>query len=221
MAVVVEGYQGLRKALQNLAPGIAREMDNEIRSQLAPIIKVAEAKVPGAVFGAPNNWGTYMGKNPERGYFPRYDAEQIKQGLTYSLARQKRSKSGYTSVITLLNKDRAGAIAEQAGRINPRGRPQYEYRRTRGGVVYRARTTKMSMSDNPNAGAMMIDRLNQRVGTMKNFKNANNKRTEGRILYAAYAENQGKALDAIMKAIESARAQFNRQSVLYDMKEAA
>jgi len=41
------------------------------------------------------------------------------------------------------------------------------------------------------------------------------------LLYAAYAENQGKALDAIMKAIKTATDEFNRQSVLYDVRKAA
>jgi len=68
---------------------------------------------------------------------------------------------------------------------------------------------------------MMIDRLNNGIGTMKNYKSSSNKKTEGRLLYAAYAENQGKAVDAIMKAIADAKREFNRQSVIYDTKVAA
>ena len=223
MAVVVEGLAGFRKALNELAPHIARNMNARIRAEIAPIIKDAEAKVPAAIFGMPNNWGTHVGvnANPRTGYFPRYDADEIRAGLTYSLARQKKTKSGYTSMITLLNKSAAGAIAETAGRSNPNGRPQYARRETRGGVQYYVRTSKQSMSDNPRAGQMMIERLDAQMGTMKNFKGKSSKKTEGRLLYAAYAENQGKALDAIMKAIEDAKREFNRQSTLYDYRSAA
>ena len=224
MAVVVEGLAGFRKALKELAPHIAKNMNTRIRAELAPIIQDAEAKVPTAIFGAPNNWGNYVGVNPNPstgGYFPQYDAGEIRRGLTYSMGRQKKSKSGYVSMITLLNKNPAGAIAETAGRTHPQGRPQYAKRMTRGGAQYYVRTSRQSMSDNPMAGQMMIDRLNQHMGTMKNYKSSNNKKTEGRLLYAAYAENQGKALDAIMAAIEDAKKEFNRQSVIYDVKQAA
>jgi len=223
MAVVVEGLAGFRKALNELAPHIAKNMNNRIKAELAPIIKDAEARVPAAIFGAPNNWGTYEGvnANPRTGYFPRYDAKEIRSGLTYSLARQKKTKAGYVSMITLLNKSAAGAIAETAGRSHPNGRPQYAERKTGYGVKYYVRTSKQSRSDNPQAGQMMISRLDAQMGTMKNFKGKSSTKTTGRLLYAAYADNQGKALDAIMKAIEDAKREFNRQSVLYDYRSAA
>ncbi len=50
---------------------------------------------------------------------------------------------------------------------------------------------------------MMIERLNQRVGDLQSYKMGDNK-TRGRLLYAAYAENQGRALDSIMRAVEKA-----------------
>lgn len=224
MAVVVEGLAGFRKALKELAPHIAKNMNNRIKAELAPIIQDARAKVPNAIFGAPNNWGNYQGVNasPTTGlYFPRYDADEIRSGLTYSLGRQKRTKGGYVSMITLLNKSPAGAIAETAGRSNPNGRAQYAERQTKYGSRYYVRTSKQSMSDNPRAGQMMIERLDAQMGTMKNYKSMSSKKTEGRLLYAAYADNQGKALDAIMKAIEDAKREFNRQSVIYDVRSAA
>lgn len=226
MAVVVEGYAGLRKALKNLAPNLARNMDKEIRANLTPIVKDARAKVPGAIFGAPNNWSNYEGvnKNPKQGYFPQYNPVAIRKGLTYSMARQKRSKAGYVSMITLLNKNAAGAIAETAGRTNPHGRPTshfVEINKRFGSKMIKVSTTKDSRSSNPNAGKMMIDRLDMSMGQLKNYKGGANRKTVGRLLYAAYAENQGKALDAIMKAIETATDEFNRQSVLYDVRKAA
>lgn len=224
MAIEVEGLAGFKKALQKLSPQLAKNMNNNIKAELVPIVKNARAKVPSYIFGAPNNWSNHepVNANPTTGgYFPRYNPAEIRKGLTYSMGRQKKSKSGFVSMITLLNKDPAGAIAETAGRTHPQGRPQYARRTTRGGVNYYVRTSRQSMSDNPQAGQMMIDRLNNGIGTMKNYKSSSNKKTEGRLLYAAYAENQGKALDAIMKAIQDAQREFNRQTVLYDIKVAA
>lgn len=221
MAIEVEGLAGFKKALQNLAPHLAKNMNNRIKAELVPIIQDARAKVPNNIFGAPDNWSNYRGQNPGASYFPYYNGDQIRQGLTYSMGRQKKSKSGFVSMITLLNKDAAGAIAETAGRTHPQGRPQYAQRFTRGGIGYYIRGSRQSLSDNPKAGQMMIDRLNNGIGTMKNYKSSSNKKTEGRLLYAAYAENQGKAVDAIMKAIADAKREFNRQSVIYDTKVAA
>jgi len=227
MAVVVEGLAGFRKALKELSPHIAKNMNNRIKAELTPIIKDARAKVPNAIFGAPDNWSNYVGVNPNPstgGYFPRYDAGAIRKGLVYSLARQKKTKSGYVSMITLLNKNPAGAIAETAGRTNPYGRPQrhqVEINKRFGSKFVTVRTSKDSLSDNPRAGQMMIERLDSNMGTMKNFKGKSSKKTEGRLLYAAYAENQGKALDAIMAAIEDAKREFDRQSVIYDYRSAA
>jgi hypothetical protein len=224
MAIVVEGLVGFRKALNELAPHIAKNMNAQIRAELAPIINDARAKVSNAIFGAPNNWGTYQGVNPAPTtglYFPQYDAGEIRRGLTYSMGRQKKTKNGYVSMITLLNKSPAGAISETAGRSHPNGRPQREQRMTRGGAIYSVRTSRQSMSDNPRAGQMMIERLDAQMGMMKNFKGKSSTKTTGRLLYAAYADNQGKALDAIMKVIEDAKREFNRQSVIYDVRSAA
>ena len=55
---------------------------------------------------------------------------------------------------------------------------------------------------------MMIERLNERMGHLKSYK-FGDKSTQGRLLYAAYAENQGKALDAIMAAVMKANSQLN------------
>lgn len=221
MAIEVEGLAGFRKALKALSPQLAKNMNNRIKAELVPIIQDARAKVPNNIFGGVDNWTNYRGQNPGASYFPYYNGDEIRNGLTYSMGRQKKSKSGFVSMITLLNKDAAGVIAETAGRTHPQGRPQYAQRFTRGGIGYYIRGSRQSLSDNPKAGQMMIDRLNNGMGTMKNYKSASNKKTEGRLLYAAYAENQGKALDAIMKAIQDAQREFNRQSVLYDTKVAA
>jgi hypothetical protein len=137
------------------------------------------------------------------------------------MAGQKKTKGGFKSMISLLNKNAAGAIIETAGRTNQYGRPtSHMVSIGRYGRTMRIKTTKDRQSNNPDAGNMMINRLDAHVGELKNYK-ASNPKTRGRLLYAAYAENQGKAVAAIMNAINKAREDFNRQSVLYDYKKVA
>lgn len=182
MPVVVQGAVGLRKALTRYAPELKKQYDKELREAMKPVIDSARAKVPQQIFGGDNNWTNNPGK------FPKYDPGVIRRGLVYSTAG-KKSMSGFVSLATLLNKSAVGAIAETAGRVNPYGRTK-------------------SKSLNPNAGQMMIERLNEHMGHLKAYQNGDNK-SRGRLLYAAYAENQGKALDAVMAAVNKANRELD------------
>jgi len=204
MPVEVKGAVAFKKALARYAPELKKEFDAEVKAAIKPIISSAKARVPQQVFGGDNNWGNAYST------FPRYDAAVIRRGLTYSLG-SKKSRSGFVSLATLLNKSPVGAIVETAGRQHPFGRPTSHKvtinKRFRPREIT-VRTTKDSQSNNPNAGMMMIERLNEHVGHMKKYDN--DPKSRGRLLYAAYAENQGKALDAIMKAVNKTNAALDQ-----------
>lgn len=197
MPVAVQGVIGLKKALARYEPDLKKAFDTEVRAAIKPIIADAKSRVPNQIFGGDDNWSNYP-----RQTFPRYNPSLIRKGLTYSLGN-KRSKSGFVSLATLFNRNAAGAIVETAGRVHPSGRPTHHYvtinKRFKPTQV-KVQSSKDSNSANPNAGAMMIERLNEHVGHLKAYK-GNDPKTRGRLLYAAYANNQGKALDAIMKAV--------------------
>ena len=191
MPVVIEGVVGLKKALNKLAPDIKKEMNNEVRAALKPIVADAKSKVPSQAPGGLINWNNpgYERKSRtsrKRG-FPSYDAKVIRKGLTYSLANSRFKNSGFVSLFTLLNKSAAGAIIETAGRLNPGGDPE-------------------SQSNNPRAGARFIGAMNG-VGAMKDYSGRGRNST-GRLLYAAYFRNQGKAVNATLKAISNAERKF-------------
>jgi hypothetical protein len=202
MPVVIEGVVGLKKALRQLAPDIKKEMDKEIREALKPIIKDARSKVPGTAPGGLINWNDpgYERKPRVPGKkqaFPSYDQTIIRRGLTYSVANSRMKNSGFVSLFTLFNKSRTGSIIETAGRVgspNPR-----------------------AASNNPDAGARFIGAMNG-VGGLVDYAGRGQK-SKGRLLYAAYARNQGKALNATLIAIEKAKRNLANR-ILSDRKAA-
>lgn len=190
MPVVIEGVVELRKALSKLAPDIKKQMDSEIRQALDPIILDARSKVPGQAPGGLYNWDDpgYTRKSiiGKKEGFPSYNQMIIRRGLTYSLGNSRFEGAGYVSLFTLLNKSRVGAIIETAGRAkgpNTRGR-----------------------SNNPDAGARFIGAMNG-IGGLVDYAGRGQKST-GRLLYAAYYRNQGRALNAALQSIEKAKITF-------------
>lgn len=194
MPVVVDGVPELKKALKQFAPDLRKQMDDEIRTALKEVTNAAKAKVPGQAPGGLYNWqdnGSQVKSRTGRATgFPKYNANVIRRGLTYSMGRSRRNMSGFASLYSLLNKSASGAIAETAGRANPNG-------------------SRRSQSNNPNAGARFIGGMNG-IGAMKSLDGR--QKSTGRILFAAYAENEGKALDATFKAIDKAAKALQARS---------
>lgn len=196
MPVVVEGVPELKKALKKYAPDLLKEMNAEIKVALKEVTTAAKAKVPSQSPGGLYNWqdtGTVSKSRTGRATaFPKYNANVIRRGLTYSLGKSKPNRSGFSSLYSLLNKSASGAIAETAGRANPAGSPR-------------------SQSNNPDAGKRFISGMNG-IGAMKSLDRR--QASTGRILFAAYAENNGKALDATFRAIDKATKLFKERSTV-------
>lgn len=198
MPVVVEGVPELKKALKKFAPDLLKEMNAEIKVALKEVTREAQAKVPGQAPGNLYSWND-DGVEPvsrtsrERG-FPKYNARVVRRGLTYSLGRSRRNRQGFASLYSLLNKSAVGAIVETSGRVHPYGRPQAGNRNSKS-------TKDYGSSNNPDAGRIFVGAMND-VGALKQYDKF--ERGKGRLLYAAYAENNGKALDATFRAIDKA-----------------
>lgn len=194
MPVVIEGVVGLRKALTQLAPDIKKQLDKEVREALKPIIEDARSKVPATAPGGLFNYN-YPGyerksRTSRKRGFPSYDPKAIRKGLTYSVATSRMKQSGFVSLFTLFNKSASGAIIETAGRKNPGGDPE-------------------SQSNNRDAGRRFIGAMNG-VGALKDYSGRGQMST-GRLLYAAYYRNQGKAVNATLIAIEKAKQTFYKR----------
>lgn len=202
MPVVVEGIVGLRKALKTYAPDLQKQMDTEIRTAMKDVIKDARRRVPEStrLYNWTDNGQTRQSRTGRATAFPAYNQSLIRRGLTYSIGKQRRNRAGFVSLFTLFNKSAIGAIVETAGRANPNG-------------------SSRSQSNNPQAGQMFNTTLSNQVGALKSYKGGDRK-TTGRLLYAAYADNQGRALDAIMTAINKANDALTKR-VEADRKKAA
>lgn len=194
MPVVVEGIVGLRKALNSYDVNLRKQLDARVKEQLKPIITDARNQLPGQ--SVLSNWNSPgYERKPAKGRkysFPSYEPSIIRRGLTYSVGKQKSNNYGFVSLFTLLNKSRQGAIVETAGRAS--------------GIAGSSR----SKSNNPRAGSQFIGAMNQ-IGALKDFA-GKGKMTTGRLLYAAYARNEGKAFAAIMKAIDETALMFKKET---------
>jgi hypothetical protein len=191
MPVVIEGVVGLRKALNKLAPDIKKELDKQVREALKPVIADARSKVPSSAPGGLINWNNpgydRKSRTSRARAFPSYDGKAVRKGLTYSVTPSRMRGTGFVSLFTLLNRSATGAIIETAGRKNPGGNPA-------------------SGSNNPDAGKRFIGAMNG-IGGLRDYSGRGQMST-GRLLYAAYARNEGRALNAILKAIDNAQNQL-------------
>lgn len=206
MPVVVSGVPELKKALKKYAPDLLKEMNAEIRVALKEVTNDARRKVPGSAPGNLYNWNDKgsepISRTSRDRAFPVYNSGLIRRGLTYSVGRQKRNRQGYAGLYSLFNKSAAGMIIEWAGRVNPYGRKQLGNKRS-------GDTAKYGSSNNPDAGRVFVGAMND-VGPLKQYDKFD--RGKGRLLYAAYADNNGKALDATFAAIEKANRLFHART---------
>lgn len=206
MPVVVNGVTDLKKALRKYAPDLYKEMNAEIKVALKEVITDARAKVPGSAPGNLYNWNDKgsepISRTARDRAFPTYNSGLIRRGLTYSMGRQRRNRQGFSGLYSLFNKSAAGMIIETAGRVNPYGRKQLGNKRT-------GDTSKFGSSNNPDAGRIFVGAMND-IGGLKQYDKFD--RGRGRLLYAAYADNNGKALDATFKAIDKASRLFRQRT---------
>ena len=198
MPAEVTGALELRKALKQLSPEIAKESQKEISGLLRSITNKAKGFVPSE---APlSGWGNAVGVWENR----VYDASTIKRGITYSAAPSKRNKRGFRSLATIYNKSAAGAIYETAGRKNPNGQPSQAS--TRGKYSnYVDTSSQVNKSANPNAGKQFIDAMPPlyKVQRKQGQSGRVSRKMNGRLIFRAWGEDNGKVNAKVLKAIES------------------
>lgn len=187
-AVEVKGVIELRRALRKFEPDLAKEMQYEFKTVLAPIARTARGYIPSR--SPMSGWSP---RSFSEARFPFFSPSIAKKGIGFKTTPSKPNRKGFISVAKIYNKSAAGAIYETAGRKNPNGQPWVG--RGAGGTG-----KGVSRSVNPNAGKQFIQNLPPLYGHGSD---------RGRAIYKAYEENRGAAKTAVMKAIATAEHKFN------------
>jgi hypothetical protein len=197
MPVKLQGAVELRKALKKFEPVLAKETQKEMAGLLRVITSRAKGYVPAE---APlSGWSHPVGIWGTRAY----DSGEIKRGLTYSTTPSKPNKRGFRSLATIFNKSAAGAIYETAGRKSPNGQPPQAS--TKGKYSsYKDTSNKVNKSANPHAGQQFIDSMGEiyKAQRVQGQGGRVSRKMNGRLIFRAWGEDQGKTNAAIVKAIE-------------------
>ena len=216
MPTQVKGAVELRKALKEFTPDLAKETQKEIGSILKPITAKARGFIPST--SPLSGWAD---SNQKGAWSKRiWSSSAAKRGIGYKTTPSKPNRSGFRSLARIVNASAAGAIYETAGRKNPQGRPQAPLRQVLApnhpnfGKTIRSGTKNQSMSNNPYAGQQFIDALNQTGQIVNAFQRKESqagratRKLKGRAIFRAWAEDQGKANAAVIKAIEKSKVKF-------------
>jgi hypothetical protein len=196
MPTEIEGAIELRKAIKQYAPNLGKETTKEISKILRPIVANAKGFVPNE---APlSGWGKPVGEWAYRAF----NAAEIRKGITFTSTPSKPNRKGFRALVRIINKSAAGEIYEVAGRKNPSGQPWAK----------NSTDKKTSHSANPNAGKQFIDAINA-TGQMEQANQSTGpgrrgRYAKGRLIFRAWADDQGKANAAVLKAIDTANGKF-------------
>jgi hypothetical protein len=201
MPTEVVGAVALRKALNQYAPDLAKELTRELGAILKPIVNDARGFVPAE--SPMRGWKARASSSGNS--FPKYNAAEIRRGIIYKTTPSKPNARGFTNTIRIQNKSAVGAIYETAGRKNGQGQDWV-------GPSAGGASKGVSRSVNPYAGNQFISNLGQLYGSKKNT---------GRLIFRAWAKTQGKANAAVFRALENTTDRFNKRTEVVDLRRAA
>jgi hypothetical protein len=225
MPTEIKGALELRVALRKFAPDLSKETQKEMAAALRTVTSKARGFVP-SDSQVLSNWAKPIASE-KINYrpFPRYSSFDAKRGITYKTTPSRPNRSGFVALARILNTSAAGAIYETSGRKNAAGRIQADtrevviptWRRDTGVGEHRYTTTtgkNYGHSLNPNAGKQFIDNLNE-TGQLVNarpvgLKGRPSRKQTGRLIFRAWAEDNGRANTAVIKAIENSALKFDQ-----------
>jgi hypothetical protein len=218
MPVELKGADNLRKALREFEPDLAKATTKQMAAALKPITNKARGFLPsnGSML---SGWTSEASSTETTKYrhFPKYDQAEAIRGVKYSTSPSRPNKRGFVSLARIINASAGGAIYETAGRKNPSGQPSQAS--TRGKFSdYIDTSNKVNKSLNPNAGKQFINRANS-LGALVNARPRQQgqagkvtRKMTGRVIFRAFAEDQGRVTAAVVKAIGSSAVEFNART---------
>lgn len=209
MPVNVTGIKEMKKALGEVDKDLLKSVQAEIRAAMLPIRDKARGYAP-ADTDVLSGWTKTAGIVGPMKYrtFPKYNQQQVVDGIKYSAGRNKRNQKGWAASNYVSNNSAPGQIFETAGRKSgPGGAPWI------GRDVSETDKT-ISHSNNPRAGAQFIAAAGPLYNARPQGMVGNNRgyKQKGRLIYRAAAEEQGKAMSHILKALDDTAAKFVKRT---------
>lgn len=190
----IQGIGETVAALERFSPDLKRALDREVKKVTSNIVQEARDFLPFNV--RPSGWMREMkysgfvgplqqGKSRTSG-FSTYDASKAKSGIKQVAPTSKKSTTGFRNAYGVIQRDKAGAIFETAGR---------------GSASSRSRT-RASRSTNPYASQQFIQTVEKYYGVIPTAKHDG--KDQGRALIKATDRNRKYAQARIFAAIEDA-----------------
>ena len=207
MPVELQNAVALSKALKQYTPDLAKETQKEIAGHLRKVVNRARGFVPAQ--SPLSGWANPVGEWEYRAF----NAGTMKRGIGYSTTPTKPNKRGFRSLATIFNKSAAGAIYETAGRKSASGQPPAKRVTGWSGGKHGVGTLtqvwesgkQINRSANPRAGQQFINSMPPLVDSQQsNSAGRRTRKTKGRLMFRAWAEDQGKTTAAVVKAIQAA-----------------
>jgi hypothetical protein len=136
-------------------------------------------------------------------------------------------KNGFKVSNYVYNVSRAGSIYETAGRLNPQGRAPFQMTPSKGASgTYSKRSPSSKAfeeykSNNPFASQQFIGDL-EPVTSQPKLKDVRGggRKTKGRLIYKAWAQDSPKVYEAILKAIDDTTIDFTKMTYIKKKKAA-
>jgi hypothetical protein len=218
MPVEVIGVDDIQKGLTF----IDEDMYNRIRIALKPLMQNVESLAKSYVPGngeVLSGWSKPISSDVEYRPFPKYNSSSVKGGIGYKEGKNRRFKNGFQVENYVYNINAAGRIYETAGRLNPQGRAPFTSVNEGGGTMAfkqsgsrksRSRSTAAYDSNNPFAGYQFVTDLPDLTSQPKiKGVRSGGRKTKGRLIYKAFAQESPKIYDGILKAINETATHFN------------
>jgi len=209
---------------------IDENMRVKIRTAIDPLMRGVAFKAKGFVKGNNNvlsGWVKPIQSEINYKPFPKYDASVVRSGIGYNPGENKTMKNGFKVSNYVYNVSRAGSIYETAGRLNPQGRAPFQMTPSKGASgTYSKRSPSNKAfeeykSNNPFASQQFIGDL-EPVTSQPKLKDVRGggRKTKGRLIYKAWAQDSPKVYEAILKAIDDTTVDFTKMTYIKKKKAA-
>ena len=191
----IQGLSSTISALERFAPDLKKALDKDIKVVLSKIVVEARSNIADPIH--PSGWAREnknsgligpLQAGQGRGSFVPYDAAKARAGIKTVSADTKSSARGFRNSYGVIQRDKAGAIFETAGR---------------GSKASRSRT-RASRSTNPTASQDFIQAVEKYNGVLPTARGLG--QDKGRALIRAVDDNKKNAQRAIFEAIKDAES---------------